>query len=666
VLPLHHPIRVAEEWSVVDNLSNGRVGIAFASGWQPNDFVLRPENFAHSKEVMFREIETVRKLWRGEEIPQTSPTGEEIATRVLPRPVQPELPVWITTAGTPETFRMAGERGFNVLTHLVGQTLEELGEKIAAYREARAAAGHAGSGHVTLMLHTFVGDSDESVREIVRAPMREYLRSAVGLVQKAAWTFPTQKKRVTTSSQVSLCEEDMEALLDHAFDRYYESSALFGTPEQCLEKVRRVKAIGVDEIGCLIDFGVDSARVLEHLAELARLKELASHPVAADDFSIPAQIVRHGVTHLQCTPSMAGMLLADPRTREALAGLQVFLVGGEPLPSSLAAELGASVAGSVFNVYGPTETTVWSTLQRLDPQQPEVGIGRPLANQQAYVVDPELRLVPIGVAGELLIAGDGVTAGYLERPELTAERFVPVDFGPGPARTAYRTGDRVRYRLDGTLEFVGRVDHQVKIRGHRIEPGEVEVALESHPGVARAAVTARELRPGERRLVAYYRPKGGPPLSVGALRSHLESLLPEFMIPSLFVVVDAFPLTPAGKIERAALPDPAAERPNLEEDFAAPSTPLEKQIAELWGALLGVEEIGVRDNFFELGGDSPMVVHFVSRVREKLGVEIRVGKLFDSPTVQALAQHVEAIRLLSGGLEAELEKVGEEREELQI
>ncbi len=666
VLPLHHPIRVAEEWSVVDNLSNGRVGIAFASGWQPNDFVLRPESFADSKQVMFRSIEIVQRLWRGEAIPQQSPKGEEIPTRILPRPVQPELPIWITTAGTPETFREAGRRGFNLLTHLVGQTLDELAEKIASYRESRAEAGHAGRGHVTLMLHTFVGESSESVRETVRAPMREYLRSAVGLVQKAAWTFPTQKKRMTASAELQLSEEDMEALLDHAFDRYYESSALFGTPEQCLEMVRKVRAIGVDEIGCLIDFGVDSARVLAQLEQLHRLKELASTAPRDGDFSIPAQIVRHGVTHLQCTPSLAGMLLADPRTRQALERLQVFLVGGEALPQALAAELVRRVGGDVFNMYGPTETTVWSTLQKLSAGQPDVGIGCPLPNQRVYVVDSELRPVPIGVAGELLIGGDGVTAGYLARPELTAERFVPFAFGAEPAQTVYRSGDRVRYRSDGTLEFVGRVDHQIKIRGHRIEPGEVEAALEAHPGIAQSAVTARQDVEGERRLVAYYRPEARHPLSVNELRSHLEGLLPDFMIPALFVELEAFPLTPAGKIDRAALPEPAAERPNLEQAFAAPATLMEKEIAELWSALLGVPEIGVHDSFFDLGGDSLLVVHFVSRLREKLGVELRVGKLFESPTVEALAEHVEGILLLSGGFDADGETGGDEREEFQI
>ena len=666
VLPLHHPLRVAEEWSVVDNLSGGRVGISFAAGWQPNDFVLRPEAFADAKDRMFRDIETVRSLWRGEPLRLTNPKGEEIEVRSLPRPVQAELPVWITAAGNPETFRMAGERGFHVLTHLLGQGFEELAEKIALYREARAGAGHPGPGHVTLMLHTFVGDSDDEVRELVRGPMREYLRSAVGLVQKAAWTFPTQKRKVNGSSEISLSEEDMEALLDHAFERYYETSGLFGTPETCLAIVAAARRIGVDEIGCLIDFGVDPDRVLAHLEHLARLKDLAAPSLAPDDFSIPAQILRHGVTHLQCTPSMAGILLADARTRAALQRVEAFLVGGEALTPGLAARLGEAVGGCVYNVYGPTETTIWSTLARLDPGDARVSIGRPLANEQLYVVDSHLCPVPIGVPGELLIGGDGVTAGYLHRPELTAERFPCLPFAADPSRPVYRTGDRVRYRRDGHLEFLGRVDHQVKIRGHRIEPGEIEAALGSRAGVREAVVVARQDGEAEPRLVAYYVAEPGAVLSVNELRAHLEGTLPEYMIPSLFVPLAELPTTPAGKVDRRALPAPGAERPNLEQSYSAPATDAEKRLAAVCGELLGIGEIGVHDNLFHLGADSILAVHLVVRLRKELGIEIGIGKVFESPTVAALAEYVESLRLLSGDLVAELEDAADEREEIQI
>jgi natural product biosynthesis luciferase-like monooxygenase protein len=187
VSPLHHPIRIAEEWAVVDNLSNGRVAIAFACGWQFNDFVLRPENHANNKRVMLEQIDQVRRLWRGQKITFPNPLGQEVAVQTLPRPVQPELPFWVTTTGNPETYRQAGELGANVLTHLLGQTVEEVAGKITVYRQARAAAGHdPATGRVTLMLHTFVGDDDAEVRELVRQPMKEYLRRSLKLVAELA------------------------------------------------------------------------------------------------------------------------------------------------------------------------------------------------------------------------------------------------------------------------------------------------------------------------------------------------------------------------------------------------------------------------------------------------------------------------------------------------
>ncbi len=387
VLPLHSPLRVAEEWAVVDNLSRGRVGVAFASGWMPRDFVLRPERFADAKATMARDVEVVRRLWRGEAVPFPGPDGREVPVRILPRPVQAELPIWITAAGSPETFRLAGTIGANVLTHLLGQSLEEVAEKIAIYREARRAAGHPGEGRVTLMLHTFLGEDEDAVRETVRRPMVEYLRSSMSLIRGVAASFPVFRHRSRHPEDADdllagLSEEETEALLTHAFERYYETSGLFGTPARCRAMVERLHAIGVDEIACLIDFGVEPTKVLASLRLLAELKDSCAADSSTDDGSIPALIERYGVTHLQCTPSMATMLLADERTHRALRGLRQLLVGGEVLPSALAAELTALVGGEVLNMYGPTETTVWSSVQRVHPGSAgaSVPIGRPIAN----------------------------------------------------------------------------------------------------------------------------------------------------------------------------------------------------------------------------------------------------------------------------------------------
>jgi natural product biosynthesis luciferase-like monooxygenase protein/FkbM family methyltransferase len=513
VLPLHDPVRVAEEWAVVDNLSGGRVGVSFASGWHADDFIFAPDLYAGRKEAMFAGIETVRALWRGEAVGRRGGAGQEVAVRILPRPLQSELPVWVTAAGNPDTFRAAGTIGANVLTHLLGQTVEEVGEKIAAYRAAWTAAGHPGEGTVTLMLHTFVGEDDAAVREIVRGPFTAYLRSSFGLVETLA--------RSTGMAVQDLSAADLDALLEHAFERYFETSGLFGSPATCLRTVDRLRALGVDEIGCLVDFGIDTETTLAGLRDLAALQALVARQTEDDD-SIPAQIARHGVTHMQCTPSLAGLLAADPATLAGLAPLSALLLGGEALPAPLAERLRAALPAEIHNMYGPTETTIWSLTHRVQAGEDRIPIGRPLANNTVRVLDRRLQPVPPGVPGEIYLGGDAVALGYWQAPDRTAERFLPDPGlsplsrgweggagrgaggeGPRGARL-YRTGDLGRFRPDGVLDFLGRADHQVKVRGHRIELGEIEAVLRSVPGVREAVVAAR----GDR-LAAYVVPTAG-------------------------------------------------------------------------------------------------------------------------------------------------------------
>lgn len=644
VMPLHHPLRVAEEWSLVDNLSNGRVGIAFASGWQPNDFVLRPETFADRPKALMDGIATVRALWRGEKRAFAGPLGDMVDVAVYPRPVQPELPVWITTAGNPATFAAAGEAGASVLTHLLGQTVAELGEKIAAYRRARAAAGHAGPGHVTLMLHSFVADDADMVREAVRAPLTAYLRTSTNLVKEFAWSFPAFKRRPgMTDAQPDLAlldEEEMAALLDHAFERYYETSGLFGTPAHCLAMVDAMRDIGVDEIGCLIDFGVPAQQVLDQLPALDALRQLANQPGEVAE-TLSDHMVRHGVTHLQCTPSMAQMLVADAQAAPALGGLRRMMVGGEAFPPALAQRLATLVGGAVVNMYGPTETTIWSATHAIDARDATVPIGRPLANQQCFILDRRQQPLPPGVPGELVIAGAGVVRGYLDRPELTAERFVPFPFAP--AARAYRTGDLVRQRADGTLEFLGRLDHQVKIRGHRIELGEIEAVLGSRPDVEQALVAAREDTPGDVRLVAYYVAAGADAPAPAALREHLRGHLPEFMVPAYLVPLAALPRTPNGKVDRSRLPAPeataVAAAPTA---FVAPAGDVEEMIAAVWRDVLKLPNVGTRDNFFDSGGHSLLAVQLHRALRETLARPLPLTDIFRFPTIAALAAHLAA------------------------
>lgn len=266
--PLHHPVRIAEEWSVVDNLSGGRAGVSFASGWHRGDFVFRPENFADRKQVMVETVQTVQRLWRGEEVSFADTEGGRTAVRLFPRPVQAELPIWVTAAGSPETFKAAGRLGAGVLTHQLGQSHDALAKNIAGYRSALADAhGEDASGHVAVMLHTMIGADREQVRLMVSDPFRAYLLSSIDLIMRDIKSVgPTP----VDLSQMS--PRHKQFMVDQSFDRYFSTAGLFGTVEDGLAAVHRLAAIGVDEIACLIDFGVAADQVLRSLRHLGELR----------------------------------------------------------------------------------------------------------------------------------------------------------------------------------------------------------------------------------------------------------------------------------------------------------------------------------------------------------------------------------------------------------
>lgn len=664
VLPLHHPIRVAEEWAVVDNISGGRVGISFASGWQPNDFVIRPEAFKNAKTAMFENVEVVRKLWRGESVEFENPMGARVPTATLPRPVQGELPTWITTAGNVDTFKAAGTAGVNVLTHLLGQSLDELAVKVRAYRQARADAGHdPAAGTVTCMLHTFVGEDDSEVRKIVREPMKDYLASSMSLVVDFAWSFPAFERpggpdqKPEDVDLKSLSEDETDAILEFAFERYYETSGLMGTPEACERMLEKCKDADIDEIACLIDFGVDTQVALDALPALDLVRQkvnerpaeavdaaVVTTGAASRDHSFAAQVERRGVTHLQCTPSHATMLLTNPETRSALGRIPHLMIGGEAFPVSLAAELDAVCQGTVRNMYGPTETTIWSSTEPVLGRPESISIGRPIANTQLYILDKGLEPAPIGVAGELWIGGEGVVRGYHARPELTDERFVPDPFSDRPGARMYATGDLARWMEDGRIDFLGRLDHQVKLRGYRIELGEIEARLGAQQDVREGVVIAREDTPGDVRLVGYVRPAAGSPpgtvLDEAALREGLREHLPEFMVPSNIVTLDKFPQTPNGKVDRKALPAPRDVQQRSQAEYKAPENELEAQIAEIWKGVLYLEKVGVDDNFFDLGGHSLLVVQAHRKLRDVIPMPITLTDLYRFPTISGLASHL--------------------------
>ncbi|MGE6764047.1 non-ribosomal peptide synthase/polyketide synthase, partial [Corallococcus interemptor] len=336
------------------------------------------------------------------------------------------------------------------------------------------------------------------------------------------------------------------------------------------------------------------------------------------------------VTLVNTVPSAMAQLL---RLNAVPPSVRVINLAGEALPETLAKQVYAVPSvQKLYNLYGPSEDTTYSTASLVGRDEVPL-IGRPLPATRAYVLDASLQPVPVGVAGELYLAGEGQARGYLLRPELTAERFVPEPFGP-PGGRMYRTGDRVRYRTDGRLEYLGRIDFQVKVRGFRIELGEIEAALRRAPGLKDAVVVAKG-EAADKRLVAYVTPKAEASLEVEALKAHLRQGLPEYMVPSAFVVLDALPLNSNGKVDRKALPEPEAQQSG--NSYEAPRTETEAKLASIWAEVLRLPQVGVKDSFFELGGHSLLATQVVSRVRAEFNVELPLRALFESPTVEALA-----------------------------
>ncbi|GAA6614913.1 amino acid adenylation domain-containing protein [Scytonema sp. NUACC26] len=362
-----------------------------------------------------------------------------------------------------------------------------------------------------------------------------------------------------------------------------------------------------------------------------------SRELIADGGQSTAALATSSATVMQGTPAtwralMQAGFLGNPQLK--------ILCGGEALDRELATQL-LERADSLWNMYGPTETTIWSAVSQVQAGSGSVSIGKAIANTQFYILDTNLQPVPVGVAGELHIGGDGLARGYLNRPELTAEKFIPNPFDDAGKRL-YKTGDLVRYLPDGNIEYIGRIDHQVKVRGFRIELGEIESLLSQHSTVQQAVVIAKEIA-GDKRLVAYLLPQAEATPTMNELRSFLKQQLPEYMVPSYFIVLDALPLTPNGKVNRNALPDPDHSKLEVEA-YVAPRNEVERLLSTIWLEVLNLEKVGVNDNFFELGGHSLLIVQLHSKLNNKLlgniNRDISVIDLFKYPTISTLAQYL--------------------------
>ena len=353
-------------------------------------------------------------------------------------------------------------------------------------------------------------------------------------------------------------------------------------------------------------------------------------------------IRRRRVTHTLMVPSLYSALIEHASAAD-LSSLDTVILAGETCPPAVTHEHYRRLPGTALvNEYGPTEATVWAAAYSIKTPVVEglVPIGYPIPNTTIYLLDSDGEPVPGGRSGELYIGGPGVTRGYLGQPRLTAEKFVPDPFGSDPGERLFRSGDRARYLPNGTLEFLGRVDRQVKVRGHRIELEEIEVHLAAHPDVRQAVITDRDDGAGERRLVGYVVPRSGARLTVDAIRGFLKSRLPDYMLPASLVTLDALPLMPNGKVDLHALPDPGPARPELDREYVAPRNPLEQYLVDQWADILAVDTIGVHDSFFAIGGNSLKAAILANRLTQDLGEVLNVATLFQYSSVAELAGHL--------------------------
>ncbi|TAF08476.1 MAG: non-ribosomal peptide synthetase, partial [Nostocales cyanobacterium] len=377
-----------------------------------------------------------------------------------------------------------------------------------------------------------------------------------------------------------------------------------------------------------ISFDIAALEIFLPMTVGARLI-IASRQVTIDGQQLAELLLNSQTTIMQATPATWRLLLENNCD---LSNLKI-LCGGEALPGDLAQKLSTQGA-SLWNLYGPTEATIWSSVYEIQPENDLISIGRPINNTQFYVLDQNLQPVPVGVPGELHIGGAGLAKGYLNRPELTAEKFIANPFDNGKTKL-YKTGDLVRYLKDGNIEYISRIDNQVKVRGFRIELGEIETLLSQQENVQIACVIVREDTPGDQRLVAYIVPQPQQTPTPNILRQFLKAKLPDYMIPNTFVILESLPLTPNGKIDRRALSVPTPTH-NID-SFVAPRTDLELQLAQIWSEILKVENVGVKDNFFDLGGHSLLATYLMAQIREKIGKEIPLAALFQHPTIEELA-----------------------------
>lgn len=553
---------------------------------------------------------------------------------------------WVDAGDDPQLFAYAGSIGAGVYTDLMLQDKEELEVSIRIYKRSLVDNGfESHQSRVSVMLHCFFAElTPAAVDEALSA-----LKAFINCKKEFKQTFVKRNKSLSGLSDVEITQKICE--------RYIAVSGLFGSVQHCAERVVDLADLGVTDVCCAMTVNSDSALYKEQLLQLANLQKFIKRR-AAQNASLKARnelyvpiaenIRKHSVKRMQCTPSLLADWLKSSEGVEAFKQLDLLFVGGEALEQSLADTISSYMSGKAYNVYGPTETTVWSAIAPIVEGQ--VKVGGPIKNTQFYVLDKDLNMVNIGVPGELYIGGAGLSAGYLGREELTAERFISNPFagelGLSLEDRVYCTGDVVSWRDDGTLQFINRADNQIKIRGHRVELGEIEQVLNSSPLVSKTVAKLHTSENnGQQFIATYIVAHDNEFLSNDEILKEVQVIarenLPYYMIPEQWQIIPEMPLTPNGKIDRNALKPKEGSLPT--DNKIAPISDVEKQLSVIWEDLLslGRNTIGLHDNFFKIGGNSLLVMQLVSRVKQTFSVILSTKDTFESPTVELLALKIE-------------------------
>jgi amino acid adenylation domain-containing protein len=491
--------------------------------------------------------------------------------------------------------------------------------------------------------------------------IQERVRERLPATTARVIALDAEWSEIAGSDSSNLDPRDLGLRSDHLAYVIYTSGST-GEPKGVMVEHRQVASLWkslehvyrrsapCERIGVNASFTFDAS--VKQFIQLLSGRTLVLVPQAVR-WEVPALlrlIEEQRIDGIDCTPAQLRGWIDAGLLKDRAHRLRMVLVGGEPIDAELWSTLAESTAIDFYNVYGPTESTVDTTAACVNGDASTPHIGRPMENRQVYLLDRQGQPVPIGVSGELYIGGAGVARGYLNRPEVTAERFIKDPFSTDSQARLYKSGDLGRWRADGTLEYLGRNDSQVKIRGFRIELGEIEAQLVRHPTVREAVVLAREDIPGEKRLVAYLVPNGAHAPSAEALRAHAKETLPEYMVPSAFVVLERLPLTPNGKLDRRALPAPELDA-YVTRQYEPPQGEVEEILAGIWQELLKVERVGRYDNFFELGGHSLLATRVISQLEHVLDVDVPIRVMFEQPTIEALGRCIEREWVAEASLE---------------